>query len=135
MPGPLAAVGMTVVMQTSTFALKIVDIPTLTDRQREDLDTSHQGTTGARTFIGSDLVDNGELVLECQLDPDYAPPLDQPNENITVTHPLFTAGGTAATWVFAGYMKGYSPSGELDGILTVTVTFKVADDIATTAES
>ncbi|MCP4617179.1 MAG: hypothetical protein GY844_12200, partial [Bradyrhizobium sp.] len=63
------ATGITIVFGTSGFSAAIEDVEPF-DLTREDIRTSHQGTTGAHTFMPTDLYDAGVLSFGIHYDPD-----------------------------------------------------------------
>lgn len=124
--------GITVVFATSAFTAEIVDVGG-PGRSRESVNISHQGTTGAHVFIPATLVDNGEFTLDLHFDPDDEPPINGPNETITITWPKVSGDATAATWAFSGHVTGHEPTGTLEDKMTASVTIKVSGDITKVA--
>lgn len=118
--------GVTIVFGTSAFSAEITDMNWPTSA-RESLDTSHQGTTNAMTFMPADLYDEGELTFDIHFNPDRTPPTHSAAEQITITGP------SGNTWVFSGFATAYSGAGPLNGLMTGSVTLKVADEISITA--
>jgi len=116
------ATGITIVFGTSGFTADILDM-TPPGLSRESIDTTHQGTTGAKEFIPADLYDGGELQFDIHFQPGTNPPIDGAVETITITYPDST------TWAFSGFMTGYEPTAPLEGKMTATVTIKVTDEI------
>lgn len=127
MGSPLVDVGtgITVAFATSGFSIQILDV-TPYAMSRVSIDTSHQGTTGARTFSPVDLYDAGELSFTGHFNPDTSPPINGANESITVTFP---AGATA---VFSGHMTAYNPGSPLEDKMTVDVTIKISGSVTIT---
>lgn len=135
MTAPTTAFGLTVTGATSTLTINITDLnpPSAT---RESLDSSHQGTTdNARTFIGSSLVDYGELSGSGFIDPtfDFTVPMVAANETWTLTYNDGTT--TDTTWAFDGFLMSYEPSGTLDNLITVDFSIKVSGKPTITAGS
>ena len=130
MPSPLADTshGYTITFATSGFTGNIVDI-TPPNTTLDPVNTSHQGTTGAMTFIPSDLPDNGELSFSVQYNPDITIPVDAAADTVTVTSP------EGATDVFPGFFTGYAPTAPHLNLMTADVTLKVAGDITKTPEA
>lgn len=114
--------GTTITFGTSQFSAQIMDVsgPTVT---RGTFETSHMGTTGAKTFEPEGLTDGGEVTYDIKYDPSASPPTDQPNETITINF-----GGVQAV-SFTGCMTGFSPTAPMEGDMTASVTIKVCDDI------
>lgn len=100
--------------------------------ERPAIDTTHLGTTTARTFIPGDLVDHGTLTLEIQFDPDDYPPIKLAAETITVTFPLAGSGTAAAKWEFSGFATGFDYGVPLEELMTGSLTIKVTGDITKT---
>jgi len=126
-PSPLVDIGtgITIVFGTTGFVAEIMDItgPSLA---RDSVETTHQGTTGARTHIPVDLFDAGELGFEIHFNPDTDPPIDNVVEEITITWPA------GATWVFSGFFTGFEPGTPLEDKMTASVTIKITGDIVIT---
>ncbi len=127
MPSPDVDIGtgITIGFGTSAFAAEITDI-TGPGLERESVETTHQGTEDARTHAPVDLFDAGELGFDIHFNPDTDPPIDQPEETITITWP------SGATWVFQGFMTGYEPATPLEDKMTGSVTIKITGDITIT---
>jgi hypothetical protein len=126
MGAPQVSTGLTVTLGTSAWTAEIVNAtpPNLT---REALQTSHMGTTGYHTHCPAKLIEGGELSLVVHFDPANLPPIDGDKETITITYM------DGETWVFEGFCTGIAPAADLETIMTATVTFKVADDLAAAA--
>jgi hypothetical protein len=128
MASPLVDVGtgFTIVFGTSAFTAELLEI-TPPPQSRESFDTSHQGTTTARTKTPGTLVDNGELLINFHFNPDTEPPIDAAAETITITFP------STATWAFSGFMTNYAPEGTFENKMVASATVVVSGDIAVTA--
>lgn len=123
------ATGITVVFGTSGFTSELLDIngPGMS---REVIDISHQGTTGQRHFIGSDLWDPGEWTLSLHFNPDKdVLAIGGANEDMTITWPA------TGTWIHPCTIIGYTMTGVLDTKMTADLTVKVSRDIAIVAGS
>ena len=108
------------------FTATIINV-TPPNESREALPTSHMLTTGYMTFIAAALADGGDLVLEVQYDTAVASPILDIITTIVITYP------SGDTQTFNAITTGFSPSADLETVMTATVTLKVADDIATVA--
>lgn len=119
--------GITIAFATSSFTAEITDV-TPPGATRETINTSHQGTTDAMTFLPVKLTDNGELSFTCHFNPDTEPPIyaADGNEEITITFPA------GAKWVFSGCMTGYEPAAPHLEKMTADVTVKVSGAITVT---
>ena len=122
--------GSTVTFGTSGWAGEILDI-NFDGFNREAIDTTHLGTTTARTFMPSDLYDPGELTLEVQFDGDDGPPIAAA-ETITITFPLKSGDTTAGNWAGSGFVTGFSFGLPLEGKQTGTMTIKFTGAITET---
>ena len=127
MASPLVDIGtgITIAFGTSAFVAEILDI-TGPGLARDSVETTHQGTTDARTHAPVDLFDAGELSFDVHFNPDTDPPIDAAEEEITITWP------STATWVFQGFMTAYEPGAPLEDKMTGSVTIKVTGDITIT---
>ena len=119
------ATGITIVFGTSGFSAELTDI-TAPEAARDAVESSHQGTTTARTFIPQDLVDWGSLEIDFNFDPSTDPPVDATAETVTITWP------DATTWAFSGFMTNYSASAPLNDKMTGSATVKVTGDVTIT---
>lgn len=123
--GADVATGITVVFGTSGFSADITDI-TPPEASVESLETSHQGTTTAKTFTPADLIDWGEMRIDFHFDEDTDPPVGSAAETVTLTWP------DTSTWAFSGFMTNYSGSGPLNGLMSGSATVKVTGDVTIT---
>ena len=129
------ATGITVVFGTSGFSLDLMDVNPF-DASRESIDCTHQGSSVAREFVPSDLVDFGELTITGSHDPSVRPPIDQATETVTITVPILTPGNTTnATISGQAFMTGYSVTGALETKIEFEATIKWAGDITVSAEA
>ena len=94
---------------------------------RESVETTHMGTTTARTFKESDLYDAGELTVNGLFDPATRPPIDDASEELTLT---WAASGN--TWKAQGFMTGFSATGAMEEMMTFSGTVKLSGDITVT---
>ena len=79
------------------------------DMARPDVDTSHLGTIGGRTFIPGDLVDYGSMTCEFQYDTQAAEVTFADAETITVTYPQDGGETASATIVGTGFVTSFTP--------------------------
>jgi len=119
------AVGITIVFADSAFTAEITDV-TPPNPSRDSIETSHQGTVDAKSFMPADLYDSGEASFDFHFNPDTDPPVDQPTEAITMTFP------SGATWVFSGFMTDYAPDAPLNDKMVGSATLKVTGVIVIT---
>ncbi len=99
--------------------------------ERPSIDTTHLGTTNARTFIPGDLYDPGELAVELQFDTQTLPPFSATAETVTVTFPL-TSGGTTTTWAASGFLTSFNYDVPLEDLNTASATVKLSGQVTVT---
>lgn len=93
--------------------------------------TKHNDSNRWRTFIPG-LVDPGEVKLDITWDPaetshDFLTDI----ASATIGDYSIVFPDTAATtWTFKAFVTGFEPSGEVDGLLSATVTFKLSGPVA-----
>lgn len=116
--------GTTVAFGTSSFTAEVLSVNG-NDISREDIETTHMGTTNYRTFMPSDLVDGGSVDMEIAFDPDSQPPFTAAAETITITFPLPAGQSTPADVEFSGYVSSWSWSDPLEERMTADITIKV----------
>lgn len=124
--------GATILFATSSFSAEIESIGH-SGISREAVESTHLGTTNAKTFIAPDLYDPGELSLEMNFDPDTFPPIDQPAEVITVTFPTPIGGASGASWAASGFMTEFEYTAPLEEKMTATATVKFSGVITPVA--
>lgn len=100
--------------------------------ERGAVDTSHLGTTTARTFIPTNLYDAGELEVELIFEAETTPPITGAAETVTVTVASDGAGGTS-TWAASGFLTGFEFTGTLEEMMTATARIKFSGAITVTA--
>lgn len=117
--------GTAIVFGTSGFnaAITGVNVDGVT---RPAIDTTHLGTTTARTFVPGDLIDAGTISLDIQFDPELAIPAKTAAETITITWP------DTSTWAFSGFVTNYTGEAGDEELMTGTVQIKVTGDITIT---
>jgi len=87
------------------------------------LDSTHLGTTNARTFVRGDLYDPGTITLNFFTDPQQLDTLlaCASSETITITYP----DTGAATEASSGFIQQIDPSNsEVEGLITGSLTIK-----------
>lgn len=92
--------GLTITFGTSAFTAQILSVK-LPDTTRKEIDTTHMGTQGARTYRPAALVDHGDLELDVNYNPDHIPPVAGAIELVTVTLPegaQFLANAFVTKW-------------------------------------
>jgi len=99
---------------------------------RESVDTSHMGTTIAKTSIVSTLLEPGELSVDLLVTTTnygtQVPWIFNASGNaqgtITVTM-VDQANATNAEWISSGAMTAWSQTAPMEGVITANVTFKL----------
>ena len=120
--------GATITFNTGFFA-EMISI-SADDWSRESIDSTHLGTTTARTFLPSTLYDPGTLTVEMLMVPGTTPvtPMTAAAETVTVTFP----DSGAATYAASGFMTVFSYGIPLEDRITATATIKFTGAITVT---
>jgi len=121
--------GTTIAFATSSFTAEVMNLNG-NDMTRPDIDTSHMGTTGYKTYIPGKLLEGGAIEMEINFDPDATPPLSGAAETITITFPLPSGQATPADVEFSGYINSWSWSDPMEEKMTADVTVKVDGNTA-----
>ncbi len=102
-------------------AVSILDISW--SSSRDSIETSHMGTTTAKTFIPDDLYDLGEITVETEFLTTTLPPIDGAVE----TKLEIDMGGLGASnkWAGSGFMTGFDISVPMGDRMTATMTWKM----------
>lgn len=126
----LVGTGTTLTLATSTWTVEIQDI-NFSGWSREFIDTSHMGTTTARTFSPHDLYDGGEVTIDYHFNPDTAtnlPPIGAAAETFTIG----SISNTNDDISFSGFVTNNDISIPFEDKMTGTVTIKVTGAITHT---
>lgn len=132
--------GTSITFQSSLFSAQITGV-TISGVTREALDTTVMDTTsGAMTFIPSDLTDAGELQVQLKFHPHtkiaaLKTALSAAAETITITFPVPTGGSSGATWSSSGFMTAFNITSEMGSIITADATIKFSGVATCTAGS
>ncbi len=129
----LEGTGASIAFATSQFASNLISL-TLPEKTRAEMDTSHLGTSSAKTWKNAKLKDVGTIACEFDHNPDEVSLIEQEPEQITITYPLLPGQATAATLVFNGFVT--QEGGEefkIDTLLRTKATIRVNGDIEYTA--
>lgn len=95
---------------------------------RGKLDTSHLASTAWKRQMADDLAEPGEVEVEALFDPAVAlADINEPQETITVTYPLESQPGTAATLAGTGFLIMLSLPELVNGAVSKQ-KFKIAFD-------
>lgn len=87
---------------------------------RAAVESSHLGTTVARTFLAGDLYDPGNIAASGHHKADEFPPVDADSGSVTITYPDFT------TWLGTGFMTEASNVAPLEDVMTGDWTIKLS---------
>lgn len=138
---PDDGLGATLTLGTSTWDTAAVITSITPDAiTREALDTTHLGTTTAKTFIPSDLRDNGGFSIEFIADAatsttNIVPPMAAA-ETVTITYPPPSGSTNGATIAGSAFCTEYTPLSAAPGeLMKGSAKWKWASTITFTAAS
>lgn len=99
--------------------------------ERAFVETTHMGTTAARTYVPDDQYDPGTLEIELEFDAGQSTtlPMTAATTGITIAY-----SGTAApgfSWSASGHMTSFSPSAAIGERMTARATFKLTGALTT----
>jgi len=116
--------GASITFGTSGFTGSLMSIDG-NEITREPVETSHLGTTTAKTFIPDDLYDAGELSVTFQYDPDEQPPFAGAAETITITFPVPSGLNNGATCAGTGFVTSFKqPELSVGELMEAEMTIK-----------
>lgn len=95
---------------------------------REFVDTSHQGTTVAKTKIPVDLFEVTPFEFDAHYKPGTNPPIDGAMETVTLTSPANT------TLIFSAGMGVYEPDAPHLGLMTVHIVCEISGTVTVDPE-
>lgn len=122
-PVPIPGTGTSLSRTSSTQAFLLTNID-FGGRTIPKLDTTHMGTTVARTCMSGDLYENDAITADAFWDPSITSPtlgggsVAGLNESFTITFPKQPTQTVAANWVFSGFVSALSGSVPLEGLMT-----------------
>ncbi len=125
----LEGTGATISFGSSSFTSDLISL-TLPEFTREAIDTTHLGTTAAKTAKPAKLRAVGDISCEFDHDPAAIDLTGRDPEQITISYPLLTGQVTPARLVFNGFVT--SQGGEemkVDSRMSTKVTIKVNGDV------
>jgi len=97
--------GATLTFGTTSLAMNWTAI-NIGEKSIDIIPTEHLGTTGVKTVMGGDLVNQTALVIDFQWDSEAGPNPSTTAEQLTVTFPQHTANTTsAATYIGTGLIS------------------------------
>jgi hypothetical protein len=118
--------GTTITFATSGFSASLlsVDGP---DMSRESIEETSMDTEDAKEFDPAALYDGGQVDLTVKHSIGVLPPIDQPNETITIDW-----AGSTNSWSFTGHMTGYSGGAAIGQRMEAKTTIKVSGKVTVT---
>jgi hypothetical protein len=129
----IEGVGATVSFGTSTYACDLITL-TLPEKTRATIETTHLGTTVAKTYKPAKLKDVGTVSLEYDHNPAADDLTDNVIETVTINYPLLSGQSVAAKLVFSGFVtKQGGEEFKVDSRMTTKITVQVSGDFAFTA--
>lgn len=131
MPTPDIGTGATINFGSSGFSAHITHIDH-SGISRAVVETSHLGTTTARTFIPGDLYDGGTVALDLNFDPNDQPPITSTAETVTITFPVKAGQSSGASAQFSAFVSDWGYTVPLEDKMTATITLKVTGAITWT---
>lgn len=89
---------------------------------REQIDTTHLGTTVTKTSTPADLYDAGEITCEIELDPSYLVPISGAPGSLAI----LWSSATPKTWTWSSaYCTSFKTGAQVGQRLQATVGFKL----------
>ena len=134
MATPDVGTGATVEFLTSSFSASIMSV-SHSGISRPAIDTTHLGTSTARTFIPGDLYNPGQLVLSIEFDPNDNIPISAAAETIRLTYPLRSGQSVAAKVSATGFITDASRTVPLEDKMTSEITIKFSGPLTETDAS
>lgn len=136
---PIAAVGTGASLTFgSSFVVEVLDIKH-GGMERASIDSSHLGTSSARTFIPGKLYDPGETTVECLWDADAEDPtalLTATSTTVTITFPIPSGRSAGATLTGNGFLRAVSEIAvPLEDKMTMTYSIKWTGTVSKTTST
>ena len=92
---------------------------------REAIDTTHLGTTTAKTYLNGKLYDGGEITVQVALLPSSIPGISSDASSCVIAW----ADSASSSWTFDAFVTGVEPAAEVEGKATSSITLKVTGAI------
>lgn len=129
----LEGTGATIAFGSSTVTSNLVTLG-MSEQTREALDTTHLGTTDAKTYKPSKLKDVGDISCTFDHDPAEGDLILEDTEEVVITYPVRTGESVGAKRTFNAFVISEGgESFEVGGLLRTNRTLKVSGDITKTA--
>lgn len=91
--------------------------------KRDAIEKTHMATAVAKQYMPADLIDAGDISLECEFNAGELPPIDGPPGTLVIV--WGNEEGDTWTWTNA-FMTDYQPgSAETSAKMTASLTFKL----------
>lgn len=126
----IEGIGTTITFGTTGFSANLLDVsgPSI---ERGSIETTHMGTTLAKTFIAEQLYDPGGVDITIEFNGGDIPPAKSSTATETIT--IDWAGATGSgTWSFSGFMTNYQPTAAIGERMQATATIKATGPISIT---
>jgi hypothetical protein len=121
----LEGTGATIGFSTSNFTSDLISL-NLPDVQRGEIETTHLGTIGAKTFKPTTLQEVGSFECEFDHNPGAVDLTQAASETITVSYPLLSGQTTPARLTFLGFVtKQGGEEMKVDDRMTTKVSIRV----------
>ena len=129
--------GITLALATSAFTSNKMTI-SQDGETRDDVDTSHLGSTDTKSYEPAELAEGGTYTIEGQFDPEKIG--DVPSKGVVeigtftlpISNPANTTPGTVACNM---YVNSFSWSAGINELMPFTLVFKVAGPITRVNET
>ncbi len=97
--------------------------------ERAPVETTHLGTTTAKTFDEDELYDLGSLNVELFFVPDTTLPITEAGESCTVN---WSGAGSGSIWGGTAFMTGFQTGASMGELMTASATLKYTGALAIT---
>jgi len=127
MAQPEIGTGTTVVFSAATGFLAAPLSVEHSGIERASVDTTHLGTSAARTYKAGDLYDPGEVTVALAFDPTVSPPIvGTPTGTLTITYAV------AGVWSASAFVTGFRVTAALEERVEAEITFKLSGALTVT---
>lgn len=122
--------GLTITFGTTSYAAEITGA-NFDGANVPVIDTSHMGTTGARTKRFGDLIDEGQVRVQIHFNPNAQPPMGT-EETVTITFPIPSGDTNGATAAGTGGITERGMEVPLEDKMVGEYTITWTDDVTWT---
>ena len=117
--------GSTITFGTSSFAAELIDIDG-PEESRGVIESTHMGTTSTKTFIPTELIDNGTVTMTVVFDAtNDNSPISGATETVTIVY----GGVGGPSWAFSAFCINYKPQAAMGERMTATIELKITGAI------